>query len=562
MTTWGHVDKAYAHLIHEAYFYIFALVCVWIISLYAYLDRYPIFSFQEVPMKYMFELLFPCLVAAIIAISVKASVNASTGEMHALGVSKSMAFSKSIWAIYFPSDIDAIFPTHVYIDIKPFLFPFILSLIHTLFGLHDGNVFILNFILMAFCLCAVFICTRLYSGRILACAATLFLASCPVFSFCGRSGSNDMMATLLIGIVFVILYSFMKNRRTEEFTLLWMTLLMLSSVREESPFYFIFVMTLLFALGYVNRNHIKDSLPIIGWTPLLVLPLVWQRMIHDKTSFGAMNNDPLFSWSHFKDNAPLFIRSQFDFGFQLPYPNVLHIVGFLIFSFLLIDVFIRKRSFSTISQKHFIVIVYTCLLFHLILMLSFWWPGTYTNVVSIRYFLPFTIALALSPIFMTFTREKFMKNWPPWLLGASFCTFFLYHPIAVEGSFLLRHPINIDSEFEFDVLKNQEDKRILIIANFPWRFTTLGWKALDFDSANNSIPAIQSAISHYTLRDILVMQHMRYDTDLPVPSESLNPTFILEPLFKYQIASHEYLRISRLKSIETKEMGHQGERQE
>ena len=493
-----------AHLVFISYYIIYGLVSLWGYYHIRFLSASN-FPARKLEVADLF-FLFPWFIAVLIAITVHPYLNTSTGEMHALAVSQNMMFHKTIEAGYFGSATDNFFAIPSFIDVRPFLFPFLLSLVNTIVGYNEHNLFVLNFILMGIVLSILYFCARRIEGHAMGCAATLFLASCPLFSLCARGGSSDLCATLFIGLVFINLYFFMKDRTSPQFALLWLNLLMLAHVREESPLYFVIIIGTLFLFRYITKKHLSDAWVIIAATPLLVLPIFWQRLVHNKTNFGVSSTDALFSLNYLKINLGHFIRSLVDFHFLLPYPTLLHLAFWFIFAALIVDVFFVRKDLWKCWQKHFILIAAFAMGLHFLLMLSYWYENVYENASVMRYFLPFSVLFSISPLFLLSIRFARFPQRTHCLLGLSICSFLLYHPVAIQNYLVLKDPSNLETTPEYKFLKSRKTDGLLIIGIFPWRFTGLGWKAVDFDFANREIENVSNNLDRYAINEIDVFR--------------------------------------------------------
>jgi len=548
---WGytglHPHEVSPLLLHGAYYAVFTLFFSWLFALARYL-QFRQFSITGFLRQYRWGILF-CLAAALmIEGSVHPSFKTLGDETNLLLTSRAMAFERTVanemLGVRYFGNFN---PIGFGIDQRPFLFPFLTSLVHTILGFNPSNPFRLNALFMVIFLTTAFIVARQVLNGPLSAAAVFAVISYPIFSICGTSGGFDLVSCTFFGFCLILLFSFLRAPSSEGFTLLWATLLMFAYTRYESiVFFFIFLGYVVF-LRQVQKSYFSRARLLIVMTPLWLLPLVWTPLVN-----SDYINDPtvqhLFAPSHFYHHLQELMECQTNFQFILPFNTVWNWLAFLVMGCLAVEIFVRKKIFQKPEQYRFALIFTVSILLSLTVVLSHF-AGYYTRPTQARYFLPFSVLCAVIPFFWlaTWSKEILDKFSIPILLG-TIGFFLLYHPLAVEGRFINSLPPNRDVYFAHEMIERQfPDKRIMIITEIPSEFTALEYGAVDFDFANAKAPLVLSRLQRHLYQDILVIQHITYATQAPPPGERLSSAYPLETLTEYETSDDSFLRISRVR---------------
>jgi len=257
---WLNFDALSEFFYRGSYYFVFALVIAWSSILFTFMKK--TFSFKASLQEQWSSLLFAWGTAAILAFSVTPYFNVPTGEPLMLITSKSMLYRKTVSLIPSADPHGFSFRQGYDVDVKPFLFPFLLNLIHTVRGYNASNVFALNFILMGVFLTILCVCVRRTLDSTAAAASCLFVASSPLFSLCARSAGADLLFMVFISASILCVHQFIKQPGGSCLGLLWATLLMTAHIREESFIYFFIILGGLGCLGYLKREHFRGAAPL------------------------------------------------------------------------------------------------------------------------------------------------------------------------------------------------------------------------------------------------------------------------------------------------------------
>jgi len=532
-------------VMYGAYYAMLALFLTWTYSMTEVLEAEG-FSAMAFLRRYSTGLLFCFLAVLMICISVKPSFKTVPDEVELLATSHSMVFRKaSVIDLKGANFYGDYYPGMPEIDHRPFFFPFLTNLLHTLRGFSPANGFLVNALIAFLFLSAVYICARQYFDGPLSAAAVILVMSIPEFSIRTASGGMDLASCFFLGLSFVLMFLFMRNSSSEKFSILWMTLLVLVNLRFENLVFFFMFLGYLMVFGYVKRSFLQNNRVLIAMTPLWLSLRIFERLISPRFD---VNPEMWFSFAHFRQNLLDFLKGQVNFHFNIPFNPLLNLFSYILLGFLFTGIVIQKRIFQKPEQRRFALILTVSLLVQLCLILTFG-GGYYWVAASTRYFIPFSVALAAIPFFwlMTLTPERVAKLSTPFLLGA-IALFCLYHPVAVEGRFVNEVPAGRETRFvQDDIKRRYPERKIVVIGDTPEEFTALGYGAADFATANANLSRFFSGLSQHLYQDIIVVQRIAYATHEADPKDVLDPRVPLETLSEYETADDSFMRISRVK---------------
>jgi hypothetical protein len=159
------------------------------------------------------------------------------------------------------------------LDKRPFLYPFVVSVLHRLLGYDVANAFLVNFLCGLGTVFVGYLLFALWFGRRVACLALLPLCAAPVFVVTVRSGGFDAMNFLFLGLLGLSLLAYLRNPAPREEAFLLSTAVVLAYLRYES------VVAVPLAIGVVlwagvRRSHIAVT-PVTVMSPFFLVPFVW-----------------------------------------------------------------------------------------------------------------------------------------------------------------------------------------------------------------------------------------------------------------------------------------------
>lgn len=530
---------------YGAYYLILAMFLFWLMTLTRFIQQNNP-NIGKIIWSHKNGILISLVITLIIFISVQPVFRVLSDETNLVAVSKSMAYEKrtdnvTMGKWYY----DNYYPLNREIEKRPLLFPFFTSILHILIGYRPENVFILNFIVLLALFILIYGVLKTILDELWAIVGVTFTASQPIVSQCATSGGFDLFAAVFLLICMIVLYAFLKRPSASMFQLMWVSLIMLANTRYEGVLPLLIIIGFLVALTYVKLDYFKGNSSIIYFsTPLLMLPVVWQRLLVPN-SFENPPSVPPFSWVHFIDNNVIFLKNLVNFQFYLPYATLVNLVGLAGLMVFISSVLINKKKHDP-AVYHFGIIAITLLMVYWVLFTSYYF-GKMDHPSSSRFFVIFVIVLSVSAVVFlnnvkVFREKRFI------VVTLAVLMFGLYHTVSVEDKFSRTQLLPREYRFAMDFFKrrSENERGFIIIASRPGQYTVHNYGAVNFSYANENI-SVLNELKNHLYENVYVIQEILYTTLEPTKETQLDKIYILEKLVESQNNTQYYTRISRVK---------------
>ncbi|WP_158631927.1 ArnT family glycosyltransferase [Chroococcidiopsis cubana] len=519
-----------------------AIFVLWLVQLWCYCKAIS-FCFKTFLKYYWIGLIGALILTCFLFVSLSPDYRVLSDETNLLAVSKSMTYNKTIFNTTMGKwYYDNFHPIQQEIPIRPPMFPFLISLLHSLFGFSRNNIFILNGLGLFALLSLVYVCVKKTLDTTSGFAAMILIASQPIITLSATSAGFDLFSATFLAITLISLYGFMRELTSHGLSLLWINLMMFCYIRYESVVYFLLLLGFLVGFRLLRLHYLKPSLYLYVLTPIIYLPYLWQRIL-TKGNYEVPEGMSLFSvnsfWSHLSD----LLSAQLCFDFYLPFATGVNITGVLLLGILLIGLALKKFRFAKPFQGYYAFTVSLCLLVHTSMYLAHH-AGQYTHPTQARFFIVFVICLTLIPFIYKSIGGALPSRL---LLVGALIAFILYHPIGVENRFYNTMTLPRKTRYVRDFLNKFEDKAILVIIDRPGQYISENYGAVDFDYANQNLDSLLNDLKRGLFKEIIVVQDLNYDTQSPISSNKLNAKFQLKTLSQRQYTATKYIKISCFK---------------
>ena len=162
-----------------------------------------------------------------------------------------------------------------YIDKRPFLYPFLVSIIHDISGYRMSNPFILNSVLCFILFFVIYLGGFHLGGKRGGVLAILLLAGLPLVGQNATGAGFELLNFLLLALTVFLSLSLTARPGLDKETLLVLSAILLANVRYESIL-FILPVILLIAFRSKADSRLGPGW-ITMWAPWLLLPLLLQN---------------------------------------------------------------------------------------------------------------------------------------------------------------------------------------------------------------------------------------------------------------------------------------------
>lgn len=531
--------KMQKSFLNGSYYIILVLLAWWAARGCQYLRLRQV-RLAQVTKHYGLGIVMALAMIVMVASSVPVGFKTLSDETNLVSVSRSMLENRDCRNVTMAANFYGRMHTLRYsIPQRPLAFPFLVHLYHLVSGYDYRNAFRLNLTVLFALLAGVYIIFFRLADRSTAIAAMLLILSTPLVPIFATSGGFDLLNSVFLLFILLLVFIRLNESRRVFFSFLWLSLVVFVNIRYESLLFAAAVVCLLAVMGRIDRPTLRACSLELCATPLFLLPTIWQRLLTIKFigSFGSA----AFSVSHLTAHAGAFFRGLLDFGFYLPFANLLLWGGILIYAFLVFWLAINRGSL-TVRCKQFAVIFATLFGLNFGFYLAYFW-GRYDHPATARLFLFVSIILAMGPLWLRLVKPAWLPG--PRLLLVAVLLFVAYYPVAVKSDFIETLTLKRLTGQAMRYLAPYAKMDVMVVTERPGQYVAMGYGAVNFAYARK--PAFRRAVERHLYPCVIVLQKIRYSDGLPVSRNRLAHGFSLTVKREVQISARYFLRISKLK---------------
>ncbi|MCX5716030.1 MAG: glycosyltransferase family 39 protein [Candidatus Omnitrophica bacterium] len=490
----------------------------------------------------------------IICLPLKPNLRVLSDESNLVGVSRTMSCEKKSDQVIMgmvsqgkKSSPQYLFSLDRIIPKRPPLFPFLVAVVHIIRGYRVENVFIVNFIVLYVLICLIFTYLKNAVNATAACAAAILIVSHSIFIHNANSGGYDLLYIFLMCLSFISLDYFLTSQKEIAFRFLWINLLLLLYIRNESFIYAVLTFTALFFIKKIPFGHLKEKL-IYFCTPLLLLPFIWHKILTYQWILAVRKQygTSMFGWAHFLKNNIAFIEQLLKADRYLPFAIITFNLSLLCLIWLCVNPSVLQKMISLKKEKIYLYLIAIInFLTSWVAYTSYFWGAISSPPVSRLYMLPALVSSVISALFLT--RIFFNLRYGKFLV-LLLCSviFFLYFPNSTNDNFYLEYsPGWRVFKYTSNFLKNNSGKNILLITDKPDRFV-IYCGAVSFQYANPNKELILSLKKGHILDEIYVAQKISAISNRPISKNNLDNFYKLETVAEQPKVPVYYARISRV----------------
>lgn len=501
---------------------------------------------------------FGCLLAGIIAIAL--STRDATGfkilyDEHVLSsTARSMHIDQIAYVQAAGHFIDGeLVATVGNTDKRPLLFPFMLSIVHNVFGYDVANAFVLNAALGFVTLALLYGLVARLCSRSYGILSLLLFGGLPLLAQNVTGGGYELFnLCLILALALTAAHYFGRDSQQGGLDLMIMSSVLLANVRYESILY------VLVPPAVVLLNYLRSGKLHLTWfsslTPLLLLaPLLSFRVFRDQPNFIQTSQENFFSLRHLPAN--LSEAATYLFDWQGDYTNslLLSVIGLI--SLLVLLARYLPRVLDLARQRDPAVAFIPVLIVILgatTLTLCNWWGG-WTDPATQRFSLPFQLTLVVCTA-LAFHRVLKATEAPKTvlLLGAGY--FLFVSPIHCHR---MQHEFRMNTTpgYNWAMRWVQNEAPVgnhLYISESAIGLGLLEVSAIPMRSANAMPERIAFTQELGLFDEVFIFEELvEWDGDLRI-SKHLTPVserFKRETIAKTYLSEKRFYRVSRLTEV-------------
>jgi hypothetical protein len=463
-------------------------------------------------------------------------------EANLVGTSKNLYASQTAtFTVSGKYYYDSYWDVDVAIDQRPALFPFLVSLVHVVWGYSHENAFAFNLILLPAFVFLAYRLAKSLGGETFGIVASLFVVAHPVTLLAVRSGGFDFLALFFALLALKTLADYCRESSPARLAMLWMNLCMFAEIRYESALFILPVVALLLLFRMVAWSTLRPYTFIYALTPAYLLPRIWQAVL-----VGSVpRQEPgtvAFGLESFLSNVHEYwkpIVSPFH-----SYPAHSRVV--LALGILGCILWLRSHRRGLLSRDwtrlKFPIFVIAWMLLQSMVVFTYAW-GRAQNPASARLFLPIDTFFSFAAAWGLTRLLGRLRPFVAVLLAAAVLPVTIAD--ASQHRMLNRLTQTRESATTWRFFESLHEKRILIVTDRPNHFTIMGYGAMSFEAARQD-PFIFEALARRLFYDIYVVQQIRLSTKEPLPGYDIWPGRKLETLLEFQNDADVLIRISRV----------------
>jgi hypothetical protein len=451
-------------------------------------------------------------------------------------------------------DIQGVFlSTDGYLDKRPILYPFLVSLVHDFTGYRLLNAYLLNAVLMPVALWLVFIFGRQLTGWRGGLLAVVLLGSLPLLGQNATGSGMELLNVVMILTGMVLATEYLRAPREEPLVALGLAAVLLAQARYESALYVAPVAIVVLA-GWLRagRMIVPGHLLVV---PLLLIPCALQNKV--------LSNSPLmweltdkattrFSFDYFANNALGAVQFLFSRSVELANSQLLSAVGVIGLGWVLWRLVRTLPAWRTGAAAGVTFAVFgLAIVANTLLVFCYYWSN-FSDRMAARFSLPLHVLLAFSAVLLMARLDRW---WPATrILTWTGLVFFLGFSTSRYAGHGYSH-VGIDEvEWERRFVNALPPGERIIISNkstLPWLLEKK--PSILIPRARFVADRLAYQLHQANFREILVLQGARPTTfggDFEIPPDERLPAWFKTELIVEKRFGSKLARISRLVSVD------------
>ncbi|HAD82580.1 MAG: hypothetical protein A2Y14_00875 [Verrucomicrobia bacterium GWF2_51_19] len=443
-------------------------------------------------------------------------------------------------------------PLQNYVDKRPIMFPFFVSVLHDLTGYRPENAFYLNggltlvFLMLCYALGAVL------AGRWGGIGLVLLMTGLPILIQTANGAGFELFSLVMLLVCMLWGVAYLKYFEDVYLNALVFSGILLCNVRYENPLYAGSI-ALLVLVAWLQNKRLHLTLPS-ALSPFLMIPYLWgHRAFAINPSFWECQKAPIpqpFAVAFFEKN--LGFGGSFLFDTSIAGGNSLLLSAGL-FCFVMLVV-VGCTRWRRLNDETRVLWLFSLAILAYSALLLFYYIDV-NNVIARRLTLPLHLAIGFSIVWMAANYKN----------GGKVVT-----AIALVYLALVAHPRIVSRQYtethfsgeKIDALLNyakQVPQNVFWIADFHIALINEKRPAISIERANKNKEKVKSFLASPMQCSVLIFEDLNYDADKRAwlvntsKHEPLNEAFVRETLFEKNFFFGGKIRISKLVRVDAED---------
>ncbi len=446
-----------------------------------------------------------------------------------------------------------------FIDKRPIVQPFLVSVVHDLTGFRPRNGVYLNILLTPCLLFLLYVLSERLGGVLAGAGAVALFCSVPLLGYMCAGGGLQPLNMFLILLTCLLGGYYLKAPDDNRLGAFIYSALLMAQCRYETVL-FVLPVGLIVIWSWIRMREL-----IVPWLlilcPVFLIPYLWQqrvfRVSEQMWQMGTNGRDlEPFGFKYAYDNIGRAVNFFFDFGSGTPNSWLLAAIGLVALLLFLVRGARRWRSFRQLSplmQAGIIFISGFVLLF--LLLLCYGWE--FDNPIIQRLSLPLGIPFAIAGSYLLFgyCHSVRFHRITAILLAVYFIGYVF--PVTSQRRYGLTYQATHEYALAEQFLKEHEGERMMIIADDVMFFTLFGTDVLSTPLANLRKEAFKYYLSQPNSPSIYYFSPSVYNpvqrTFEPSSLGDLDEDFVTETVWEKaytHMRKVSFKRITDVKNVE------------
>jgi hypothetical protein len=452
-------------------------------------------------------------------------------------------------------DVEGVFRSvEIYVDKRPFFYPFVVSLVHDLTGYREANAYLVNTALLPISLVLLYTVFRKIGSSSAALAGLACFGASSLLVQNANGSGMELLNLAMISLTLWLAIDYLERPEENRLSALVLSTVLLAQTRYESALYVVSAGLVVFE-GWRRAGRIM--LPAAAlFAPFLLLPCALHNTyLSGMPALWELKEDisSRFAAKYLFDNLGHARSFLFDLSGKQLNSWWLAAVGLPALGWAAQRIVRRGKYWREASPAVVACVLFSAAALANLLLLMFYFWGQLDDPIVARLVLPFYVVLALCIVWATsrFEGER-CQTLSRWLVGGALIT---YLAVGLQATAFNadRNQLATEIKWEEKWVAAQPVRSRLVITNK----STLNWvvqrvSSISVTRARNTAKQIQFHLAHGTFQEVLVTQYLRpigaeggFQLD---PHDELPATYVLEPLIERQLGAR-LLRISRVVEI-------------
>lgn len=442
------------------------------------------------------------------------------------------------------------------VDKRPVFFPFLVSVVHDVFGYHAENSIRLNvYVLCPLLFVLLYVLGNRLGGAWGGGLLCLLIATVPLCGFTFRGGGLELLNMVMLVAVALIAMDFWEDPSLVNCGALCLGTTLLAQARYESVL-FILPVVLIILISWLRKRKIVVSWPLVI-TPILLVPYLWQNRVFgmSKVQWQLEGKEQPFALEYLPANLERSVYYFFNFDSSVPNSWLVVCVGLVAGLFVCLMFFriLRERRFVLESRYNALALYLPAYLglFGILLCFSWDFGGPLVQRLSLPLYLPLAVLIVIFLQGLDLQSGKVrlavVACMSVYVLGYAF-------PVTSKRAYNMGagwwEYVKITEMFDSGELNEEA----IYLSENACYYSIYGYSCVSNNSANRNKQAIVNYMAQPGARPLYVVKRVSYmgqdDEYLDEDFISLDPDFQAEVEVERWLSASRRLTFSRLVGIE------------